>query len=210
MYSPASHPYYMAQFGGQPGGGYTQSPLQTCATPQTTQSYGTAGQMHHHCTSHHSPQQQHMAMQAPASCGHDPMLINKIAQAIDGEYTAICCYAQLISQAPSEEERQIITEIRQDEMRHYQTFQKIYCSLTYQNHQPQMIETCPATYVEGVLAAFKDEQKTADTYLEIADSTQDPVIKNSFHMASHDEQNHAVWFLYLQMKHGLSPKACNA
>jgi rubrerythrin len=158
--------------------------------------------------------QQQLAAQQQASsptcspCAQDPQFINKLAHVIDGEYAAICCYAQLISQAPTEEEKKIITEIRLDEMKHYQTFQHIYCTLTNNNHQPQMKEACPADYPTGVLSAFKDEQKTADMYKEIAGSSQDPSIKEAFHLAAHDEQNHAVWFLFLYLKQCYTPSPC--
>ena len=45
--------------------------------------------------------------------------------------------------------------------------------------------------------AFKDEQETVDFYLDLADQTQDQSIKKVFQRAAADEQNHAVWFLYL-------------
>ncbi len=250
---------------------YTQSPLQSCATPQAAQTLSSMSPTQQQCPIHQgatpqqtmaqqhlmhqqqmagSPQQmmahqqqlaaqQHMAgspqqmmaqqhmmhqqqmahqqqlaaqqqanMPSCSPCSHDPQFISKLARAIDGEYAAICCYAQLISQAPTEEERKIITEIRLDEMKHYQTFQHIYCSLTNNNHQPQMKEACPADYTSGVLSAFKDEQKTTDMYAEIAGSAQDPSIKEAFHLAAHDEQNHAVWFLFLYLKQCYTPSPC--
>ncbi|MFD2924131.1 ferritin-like domain-containing protein [Halobacillus naozhouensis] len=127
---------------------------------------------------------------------YDAPLIRDIKQAIDGEYSAVACYSQLIEIAPKKEEKQQIREILQDEKDHLETFKKIYTILTGRQPVPQIIEECPNAYREGITAAFKDEQETVDFYLEIADKAHDVFIKESFRRASADEQNHAVWFLY--------------
>lgn len=126
----------------------------------------------------------------------DMQLFADIAKAINGEYSAIICYEQLAKLAQTEEARKQILEIRQDEIRHYQTFSHIYVTLTGKQHTPQVIEQCKAKYTEGLRASFKDEQETTDFYLDIAENTTDPYIKDKFRRASSDEQNHAVWFLY--------------
>jgi rubrerythrin len=60
----------------------------------------------------------------------------------------------------------------------------------------KVMEECPNTYVEGLEYALEDEQKTVDFYLDIAEETNNPYIKEIFRRATADEQNHAVWFLY--------------
>ncbi|WP_347548471.1 ferritin-like domain-containing protein [Pseudalkalibacillus hwajinpoensis] len=127
-------------------------------------------------------------------------LADDIATAINGEYSAIQCYAKLAQLAPNETERKQILEIRNDEMAHYQAFTYIYTQLTGQQPSPQLIEECPTEYVPGLDFSFKDEQKAADFYLDIADQTDDPFIKDKFKRAAADEQNHAVWFLYFLTK----------
>ncbi len=219
------HPHMQAQ--------YAQSPLQTCATQSPPQSYAAQAQAqaqamaHHYATpsvaqsfaipsmAHHyatPPTAQIYGAESPgqpyANTCVDPALTSKIAQAIDGEYTAICCYAQLIAQAPTDEERRQINEIRNDEIRHYQVFSQIYSSMTERCHQAQMNGQCPPRYTDGILAAFQDEQKTVDFYLELADSAQDPYTKEQFKRAAADEQNHAVWFLSLIMKNCFTPMPC--
>lgn len=123
-----------------------------------------------------------------------------IQRAINGEYTAIQCYARLINLAPTAQSRTRITEIRRDEMRHFRQFSQIYKSLTGTDPQPKMSEECPNTYREGLEAAFIDEQETVDFYLDIAEEAADPVIKDVFRRAAADEQNHAVWFMYFMHK----------
>ncbi|MFZ7942084.1 ferritin-like domain-containing protein [Neobacillus sp. 19] len=123
-------------------------------------------------------------------------LIQDIEKAINGEYSAIDCYARLANLAPHKKERERILEIRQDEIKHYQQFVQIYRGLTGMPPQPKMIEGCPGVYLQGLEFALEDEQKTVDFYLEIADTSNDPFIKEVFKRAAADEQNHAVWFLY--------------
>ncbi|WP_459499597.1 ferritin-like domain-containing protein [Bacillus sp. C1] len=127
-------------------------------------------------------------------------LIVDIEKAINGEYSAINCYAKLANLAPTAQERKQILEIRQDEIKHFQQFVHIYTNLTGKQPQPKIIEECPNFYEEGLEFALQDEQKTVDFYLEIADDTTNQYIKEAFRRAAADEQNHAVWFLYYFLK----------
>ncbi|WP_027415115.1 ferritin-like domain-containing protein [Aneurinibacillus terranovensis] len=130
----------------------------------------------------------------------DSGLLSDTVKAINGEYSAIHCYKQLAKMAHNDEEKNRILEIRQDEIRHYQVFSKIYMSLTGFHPNPQITEQCPNDYKSGLQFALKDEQQTVDFYLTIADKTQDTNIKDRFRRAAADEQNHAVWFLYYYTK----------
>lgn len=60
-------------------------------------------------------------------------VLNDISKAINGEYTAIYCYELLANQAPNNEIKKRILEIRSDEIRHYETFWHLYISLTGKN-----------------------------------------------------------------------------
>lgn len=127
-------------------------------------------------------------------------LISDIEKAINGEYSAINCYAKLANLTSNENERKQILEIRQDEIRHFQQFGQIYVNLTGKQPQPKITEECPDVYLNGLEFALQDEQRTVDFYLEIADETTNQYIKKVFHRAAADEQNHAVWFLYYFIK----------
>jgi rubrerythrin len=123
-------------------------------------------------------------------------LIRELEKAINGEYNAINCYEKLANLAPNEKEKSRILEIRQDESKHYQQFDQIYTRLTGRKSQPKISEECPEVYLNGLEFALQDEQTTVDFYMEVADGTSDPTIKEAFQRAAADEQNHAVWFLY--------------
>ncbi|MCM3617087.1 ferritin-like domain-containing protein [Sutcliffiella horikoshii] len=126
----------------------------------------------------------------------DDALIENISKAINGEYSAIACYEKLAKMATDEETQKKIAEIREDEIKHYNTFSQIYQSLTGKSATPEISEECSDDYQEALVASLKDEQETVDFYLDIADSTQNPFIRRVFKRAAADEQNHAVWFLY--------------
>ncbi|WP_226666246.1 ferritin family protein [Metabacillus litoralis] len=131
---------------------------------------------------------------------NDIQLVNDIQKAINGEYSAINCYEKLAKDAPTKEEKNQILEIQRDEKRHLEEFSKIYINLTGRQPSYKIIEQCPDQYRTGIEFALKDEQKTVDFYLDIADNAQDPLIKGKFRRAAADEQNHAVWFLFLFQK----------
>lgn len=126
----------------------------------------------------------------------DTKILDDIAKAIDGEYTAIACYEILANQAPNDEIKNRILEIRKDEIRHYETFWYLYLSLTDKKPTPKITKQCPADYKTGVIAAFIDEQEAVEFYHKVARSTDNPIIKSVFTQTSADEQNHAVWNLY--------------
>lgn len=123
-------------------------------------------------------------------------VLNDILKAINDEYTTISCYELLANLAPDVETKNRILEIRKDEIRHYETFWQLYYSLTGKQASPQITKQCPTDFKSGVLAAFIDEQETVDFYHDLARSTDNLIIKDTFTRASADEQNHAVWFLY--------------
>jgi rubrerythrin len=123
-------------------------------------------------------------------------LISDIEKAINGEFSAIQCYADLAKLSPSETEKKQILEIREDETKHLQQFVQIYTRLTGKQPQPKIVEDCPNIYIEGLEFSLVDEQHTVDFYLDISNDTNNQYIKEIFRRAAADEQNHAVWFLY--------------
>lgn len=127
-------------------------------------------------------------------------LVSDLEKAINGEYSAINCYAKLSEMAPTDKIRERIREIRKDEKRHLQVFSQLYTSLTGSQPNPKITEECPSKFVRGAEFALEDEQKTVDFYLTAADETSNLYVRDAFRRAAADEQNHAVWFLYFLMK----------
>lgn len=134
--------------------------------------------------------------------GSDEQTIADLQKAVSGEYSAVLCYEELAKQSPSQAVREQILEIRNDEIKHFETFSGLFTHLTGRQPIPELSEPCPAVYRTGLKAAFKDEQKTVDFYLEAADRARLPFIQEAFRRAAADEQNHAVWFLYFLQSAG--------
>ncbi len=126
--------------------------------------------------------------------------ISNIQNALKGEYNAIICYKKLVDLAPDQSTANRLTEIRNDETKHYEQFAQLYYTLTGKEYRPEVTENCPATFDAGLRAAFLDEQNTVDVYLEAADNSDNALVKQAFSRAALDEQNHAVWFLYYMME----------
>ncbi|MDM5297439.1 ferritin-like domain-containing protein [Bacillus pumilus] len=137
----------------------------------------------------------------PYDMRQNTRLIKDLEKAINGEYSAIQCYEKLALKAKSPEAKKIIQEIRQDEVRHYQQFSQLYLSLTGRTHKPSVTEPCPDQLREGLIFAFKDEQKTVDFYLMVSDYVRNQGTKELMRRIAQDEQQHAIWFLYLLTHH---------
>ncbi|MDF2653504.1 MAG: rubrerythrin [Paenibacillus sp.] len=75
-------------------------------------------------------------------------------------------YQYLISVAPTQEEKEIIASIRDDERKHYQMFREIYRDFTGQEVQSMNAEQFerPVTYVDGIKKALFGELKAVEKY----------------------------------------------
>ncbi len=127
----------------------------------------------------------------------DMKQVQNIEKALNGEYSAIICYEKLAAMAPNAKDKKRILEIRDDEIRHYQIFSVIYNQLTGKNYTPTQTESCAHNFHDGIKTAFYDEQETVDFYLKVSDEATNSYIKDIFRRIAMDEQNHAVWFLYM-------------
>jgi rubrerythrin len=123
------------------------------------------------------------------------MLTENLMKAINGEYAAIHIYEKLAELALTPSQKKRILAIREDELRHFETFSALYHALTGHAASPVWTESFPKTFKQGVLLAFQDEQEASEFYQETADSSQLPYVKKVFRRAAADEQRHAVWFL---------------
>ncbi len=125
--------------------------------------------------------------------------LNDLKKAINGEYSAIVCYEHIMQMAPTQEVKSRVSEIREDEIRHYNTFQYLYDTITGSPLKPEITEQCPTHYRSALHFAFQDEQITTDFYNQLSHTIQNQSWKQAFSRAARDEQNHAVWFLYFLM-----------
>ncbi|WIV11145.1 ferritin-like domain-containing protein [Proteiniborus sp. MB09-C3] len=166
---------------------------------------------HCNCQGHMGMEQGHMGMeqghmgmeQGQMGMGHgtsmsDTLLINDISKAIIGEVHAYNFYQKLAELATNERDRQVILRIQQDEAKHYHWFTMILRRMGAQ--QPQIpAGELPRSFEEGVRTAIQDELEAASFYQDIAQRATDHHIQMHFMHASHDEQRHATWFMYMLM-----------
>lgn len=129
----------------------------------------------------------------------DPSVLGDLGRAADEQSHAIHYYGKLIELAPDEEDRSIITEIRQDEIGHFNLFSSLYTH--FSGRRPPLTPGPePSSLEEGVKFAIRDELNTVDFYNAAADRARDAYVQAAFRRSALDEQQHAGWFLYMWLK----------
>lgn len=125
-----------------------------------------------------------------------------IEQAVSGEAEDTQFYAWLLQHAPSAEDGQIITGIRDDEMRHHGWFRRLYLELTGRPVPAAQGEvfTPPADYCDGLRRAILGEQNAVRSYRQILFALQNRVHINVLTNILTDELRHAVLYNYLYAK----------
>ncbi|MCG3087324.1 ferritin-like domain-containing protein [Sporosarcina cyprini] len=89
-----------------------------------------------------------------------------MAEAVQGEREDQLFYDYLISKAPNAEQKDIITSIRNDEIRHNQLYRQMYQQLTGQEvpMAPEEEFVPPASYIDGIKKALFGELKAMEKY----------------------------------------------
>jgi rubrerythrin len=89
-----------------------------------------------------------------------------IAEAVQGEKEDQIFYDYLIANAPTQEQKEIITTIRNDEIRHNQLFKKMYKDLTGKEVILEKEEEFvpPASFEQGIKKAILGEMKAMEKY----------------------------------------------
>ncbi|WLR42464.1 ferritin-like domain-containing protein [Bacillus carboniphilus] len=127
---------------------------------------------------------------------------NLIQEAVQGERKDEQFYNYLISVAPTAEEKDIITSIRNDEMKHNQLFRDIYRNLTGQevqtNESPSYQE--PKSYLAGIKEAFFGELSAVEDYRKIRAFFQNFYYRDILYEIITDEQKHADKYNFILNK----------
>lgn len=133
-----------------------------------------------------------------------PGALKLIQEAIAGETEDRMFYQYLIENTPSEADKEIITGIRDDEIRHFSLFRQVYFQLTGQMLAPPQNVTFqkPESYCEGVKRALKGEQNAVRKYRRILYALQDRVQINILTGIITDEIRHGILYSYLYSKNG--------
>jgi len=133
-----------------------------------------------------------------------PEALKLIQNAVSGENEDRMFYQYLIENAPSEEDKEIIKGIRDDEIIHFNLFRQIYYQLTGQMlPPPENVEfSKPASYCEGLKKALIGEQNAVRKYRKILYALQNRVQINMLTGIITDEIRHGSLYNYLYSKNG--------
>lgn len=131
-----------------------------------------------------------------------PMALQLILEALSGETEDKLFYDYLISIAPSQEDKDIIASIRDDEKEHFDLFRQLYYELTGQMPPQQNNEgfTKPASYCQGIKKSILGEISAVENYRKILFAMVDRRHINILTRIITDEIRHADFFNFLYSK----------
>lgn len=122
-----------------------------------------------------------------------PGALRLIEGAVTGEREDELFYDYLISEVPTEEAKNIITSIRDDEKKHNKMFRKIYTELTGKVLPPtqDVAFEKPKSYCNGIKKALQGELGAVQRYRRILFALQNRVHINMLTEIITDELRHA-------------------
>lgn len=122
-----------------------------------------------------------------------------IYNAVQGEKEDELFYNYLIGIAPTQEEKNIIMSIRDDEKKHNQMFRKIYQNFTGQQiPQPREVNFVkPNSYIEGIKEALFGELGAVERYRDIRAGLPTQYYRDAVFEILTDELKHATKYNYI-------------
>lgn len=131
-----------------------------------------------------------------------------VKNAVQGESDDELFYEYLISVVPTEEERNIIASIRDDEKKHNRYFRKIYAYYTGENiPSPSNVGfKKPESYIDGIKKAKFGELGAVEKYRDIRAGIPDEYFRDMVLEIITDELKHAHkygYILYLNLENKL-------
>lgn len=127
------------------------------------------------------------------------MALEGIKKAVQGEREDELFYDYLISVAPTTEEKDILTSIRDDERRHNTLFRKIYKDFTGVEVPSGGEETFekPKSYIEGIKKALFGELRAVEKYRDIRSAMPIGPYRDVLFNIITDEIKHSSKYNYL-------------
>ena len=133
-----------------------------------------------------------------------PGALALLQESVAGESEDRMFYQYLIENAPTIEEKEIVTGIRDDEIGHFGLVRHVYTQLTGRTLPPPQNVTFerPASYCEGLMRAIRGEQNAVIRYRQILFALQDRTLINILTAIMTDEIRHGSLYNYLYSKNG--------
>ncbi|MDT3426448.1 rubrerythrin [Paenibacillus forsythiae] len=132
---------------------------------------------------------------------NDDMVLQLIEQSIQGERNDELFYDFLIKLAPTSQEKEIITGIRDDERKHRAMFRALYTQLT--GKAPAVTEEAseqlPSSYLAGIETALLGELKAFEKYRTLYLHIN-PRYRDWIFEIMTDEMKHASYYNWLYAK----------
>lgn len=125
--------------------------------------------------------------------------VSMVKNSVDDEAEDTTMYETLINIAPTEEAKEIITSIRDDEKIHNKLLREVFTELTGVV-LPYNMETSnypKITYLDGIKKAFMGELKAVEKYREILTYMPNKELYNKILYIMTDEMKHAIKYNYL-------------
>lgn len=126
---------------------------------------------------------------------------DSVEEAVQGEREDELFYDYLISQAPTSEEKEIISSIRDDERRHNVLFRRMYEDFTGEKISEASEEEAfqePMSYLDGIKRALFGELSAVERYRSIRRSLPPgPIYRDILFDIITDELKHASKYNYL-------------
>ena len=90
-------------------------------------------------------------------------------QVADSEANVRAFYKTMLNAAPSGEEREIIADIRQDDLKHFSLLRQIYYDITGEKLESASSAEAalPTSYADGLMAALMGEQQAVVAYRKV-------------------------------------------
>lgn len=122
-----------------------------------------------------------------------------VEKAVQGEREDELFYDYLISQAPTQEEKDIITSIRDDERKHNKMFRKIFKDFTQRDVRQDMNEQFekPKSYIDGIKKALMGELRAVETYRKIRQGIPYTYYRDMLFEIITDEIKHSIKYNYI-------------
>lgn len=125
--------------------------------------------------------------------------LSLVKKAVEGEREDEMFYDYLLSVAPTQEQKEIITTIRNDERKHNKMFRQIYRDFTGQEVAiPSDVSfNRPRSYIEGIKKALFGELSAVERYRDIRAGMPTRYYRDMVFEILTDELKHATKYNYI-------------
>jgi rubrerythrin len=119
---------------------------------------------------------------------------DQLEKAISDEWTAYSTYKELMKMTNNPLYKDWIEHAKEDEKKHYQSFQQVYYGLTGQFFQNVKKTNKYNTFKEGALNALIGELEAAEMYRDMIFNLPTQQVYKPIYIAMTDEMEHAIRF----------------